>query len=172
MFLLKNKHYFTSSCIFLSPGDVSVTAIAAPTAKRRTHTPSCCCPQPHASLSSRSKMPLPPPMLQSLLFGHSNPSSSHRVLLPPLPAAVLSLLLLPAIACLYRPAPLDGSLLCLSLLCCPLPTLLSTTPIIYTFVTGRRTVLFLIAPLPPSKVVPLFAPPNKIRAALKRLPGS
>ncbi len=35
----------------------------------------CHCPQLHASLLSRSKMPLLPPMLRSLLFGHSNPSS-------------------------------------------------------------------------------------------------
>ncbi len=67
--LLKNKHYFTSSCIFLSPGDVSITAIATPTAKRWTHPPACHRPQPHASLLARSKMPLPPPMPRSLLFG-------------------------------------------------------------------------------------------------------
>jgi hypothetical protein len=68
--LLKHKHYFISSFIFPSPGDVSVTAIAAPAAKRRTHPPACRRPQPHASLSSRSKMPLPPPSLgeKEILF--------------------------------------------------------------------------------------------------------
>jgi hypothetical protein len=32
--LMKNKHYFTYSFIFPSPGDVSFTATAAPAAKR------------------------------------------------------------------------------------------------------------------------------------------
>jgi hypothetical protein len=100
--LLKNKHYFTSSFIFLSPGYDSVTAIAGASAKRGTHPPACHCPQLHASLSLRSKMPLSPPMPQPLLFGHGNPSSSHHPLLPQLSAAVLFLLLLPATACLYR----------------------------------------------------------------------
>ncbi len=72
--LLKNKHYITPSIIFPSPGDVSITAIAAFTAKRWTHPPACQRPQLHASLSSRSKMPLPPPLLQLLLFGHRHPS--------------------------------------------------------------------------------------------------
>jgi hypothetical protein len=85
----------------LSPGDVSVTAIAAHATKPRTHPPACCRPQRHASLSSRFKMPLPPPMLQPLLFGHCNLSSGHHPLFPPLPAAVLLLLLLPVTACLY-----------------------------------------------------------------------
>ncbi len=65
---LKSKHYFTLSYIFPSPGDVSVTAKAAPAIKRWTHPPACYCPQLHPSLLSRSKMPLPPPMLWSLLF--------------------------------------------------------------------------------------------------------
>ncbi len=47
-------------------------------------------------------MPLPPPMLQSLIFGHGNPSSGCCPLLPPLPATALSLLSLPTTACLYR----------------------------------------------------------------------
>ncbi len=98
---IEKKHYFTLSLIFLSPGDVSITTIAAPIAKRWTHPPACCRPQPHASLLSRSKMPLPPPMLRALLFGDGNPSSSCHPLLPPLPAAVLSLLYLSATACLY-----------------------------------------------------------------------
>jgi hypothetical protein len=99
---LKNKHYFTYSYLFPSPGDVSVTAIAAPAAKRLAYPPACCHPKPHASLLPRSKMPLPPPMLQSLIFDHGNPSFGRCLLLPPLPAAVLSLLLLRATACLYR----------------------------------------------------------------------
>ncbi len=65
-------------------------------------SPACYHPQPHASLLPRSKMPLPPLMLQSLIFGHDYPSSGRHPLLPPLPAAVLSLLLLLAIACLYH----------------------------------------------------------------------
>jgi hypothetical protein len=89
--LLKNKHYFTSSFMFPSLGDDFITAIAAAATKRRTHPPPCRCPQLHASLLSRSKMPLPPPMPRSLLFGNGNPSSGRRPFLLPLPAAVLSL---------------------------------------------------------------------------------
>jgi hypothetical protein len=100
---IEKNQYFTLSFIFLSPGDVSITAIAAPIAKRWTHPPDCCRPQPHVSLLSRSKMPLPPLMPRALFFGHGNPSSSCHPLLPPLPAVVLSLLLLSATACLYRP---------------------------------------------------------------------
>jgi hypothetical protein len=58
MFLLKNKDNFTSSFIFSSPGDVSITAIAAPAAKKWTCPPACCHPQTHVSLLSRSKTPL------------------------------------------------------------------------------------------------------------------
>jgi hypothetical protein len=58
LLLLKNKHTFTSSFIFSSPGDVSITAIAAPAAKRQTCPPAWCRPQMHVSLSSRSKIPL------------------------------------------------------------------------------------------------------------------
>jgi hypothetical protein len=56
--LRKNKHYFKLSFIFSSPGDVSITAIAAPAAKRWACPPACCHPQMHVSLSSRSKIPL------------------------------------------------------------------------------------------------------------------
>jgi hypothetical protein len=69
--LLKNKHYFTLSFIFPSPGDVSITAIAPPADNRWTHPPACRRPQPHASLLSRSKMPVPPLVLQSILFGEN-----------------------------------------------------------------------------------------------------
>jgi hypothetical protein len=72
--LLKNKHYFTLSFIFLSPGDVFITAIAALATKRWIHPPACRRPEPHTSLSSRSKMPLLPPMTQSLLFGEKRDS--------------------------------------------------------------------------------------------------
>ncbi len=58
MLLLKNKHNFTPSFIFSSPGDVSITAIAAPTAKRWTCPPACRHPQTHVSLLFRSKIPL------------------------------------------------------------------------------------------------------------------
>ncbi len=58
MLLLKNNHYFTLSFIFSSPGDVSITAIVAPAAKRPTSPPACRCPQTHVSLSSSSKIPL------------------------------------------------------------------------------------------------------------------
>ncbi len=176
--LLKNKHYFTSSFIFPSSGDVSVTAIAAPITKRRTHPHACCCPQPHASLLSRSKMPLPPPMPQSLLFGYGNPSSGCISLLPQLPAAVLSLSLLPAKACFYCSAPINGWLLHPSLLHCPLPAPLFAAPIIDNFVAGHQAVLFLICailflivPFPPSKVVHLFAPTQWKWAALACLPS-
>ncbi len=134
--------------------------------------------------SARSKMSLPPLTPQSLLFGHANPSSSCSPFLPQLQAVVLLLLLLPATACLYRSAPINGWLLCPSLLHL-LPALLSSAPIIDTFFASCRAilfsicvvlfsicaVLFLIAHLPPSKVIPLFAPPNKIRAGLTHSPG-
>jgi hypothetical protein len=157
--LLKNKDYFTSSFIFLSLGDDSVTTIAATTATQKwTHLPACCRPQLHSSLLSRSKMHLPPPMPRSLLFGHGNPSSGRRPLLrhcQPLPSH----------SCLCQPllaftAFIDGWLLHPSLLHNPLPTLLSATPIIDTFIAGCHAILFLIcailsliAPLPPSMVV-------------------
>ncbi len=67
----------------------------------QTYPPACCHPKSHVDLSPRSKMPLPPLMLRSLIFGHGNLSSSRCPLLPPLPAAILSLLSLPATACLY-----------------------------------------------------------------------
>ncbi len=99
--LLKNNDYFTQSFILRSPGDDSVTAISAAATKRWTHPPACRRPQPHASFSYRSKMPLPPPMPGSLLFVHGNPSSGPCPLLPPLPAVIPSLSSLPATACLY-----------------------------------------------------------------------
>jgi hypothetical protein len=146
------------SFIFLSPGDDSITAIAAAATKRWTHPPACCCPQSHASLLSRSKMPLLPPMPQSLLFGHGNLSSGCCSLLLPLPAAVLSLSLLPATACLYRSHQW--------LVVASFPAQLSAAHSVIhhshhdTFVAGHHNVLFsicailfLIAPLPPSMVV-------------------
>jgi hypothetical protein len=57
MLLLKNKHNFTLSFIFWSPGDVSITAIAAPAARRWTCPPACRHPQTLVSLLSRSKIP-------------------------------------------------------------------------------------------------------------------
>ncbi len=57
MLLLKNKHYFTLSFVFSSPGDVSITAIATPATKRWTCPPACCRPQMHVSLLSRSMIP-------------------------------------------------------------------------------------------------------------------
>ncbi len=101
----------------------------------RTHPSAFCCPQLHASLSSRSKMPLLPPMPGSLLFGRGNPFSSCRPLLPPLPAIVLSLSSFPANACLCRshgwlvvasfPTPLSTahSIVHCPLHCPPLPSL-------------------------------------------------
>ncbi len=56
--LLKYKHYFTSSFIFSSPGDVPITVIATPAAKRWPCPPACHRPQMHESLSSKSKIPL------------------------------------------------------------------------------------------------------------------
>jgi hypothetical protein len=72
-------------------------------------------------------------------------------------------------------APIDGWLLCLSLLCHLLPTSLSAAPIMDTFFAGRRAilflicvVLFLIAPLPPSTVV--IHPTTALNLASHRAP--
>jgi hypothetical protein len=109
-----------------------------------------CCPDPrclcrlqcrnHSSLA----MAIPPPAAAPFC-SLCQPPSSHSRHCQPLLAFT---------------APIDGWLLHPSLLCHPLPTPLSATPIIDTFCVGCRVVLFLIcavlfliAPLPPSIVV-------------------
>ncbi len=124
----------------------------------QTHPPACCHPQPQASLLLRSKMPLPPPMLWSLLFSHRNLSSGRRPLLPLLPVPVLSMLTLPANAWLYWthqwlvfasfPVSLSTAH---SVVCCSHHRHFIADHHIFLFLIC--TVLFLMAPLPPSTVV-------------------
>jgi hypothetical protein len=155
--LLKNKHYFTESFIFPSPGDVSV-AIAAPTAKRQTYPPACCHPKPHASLLPRSKMPLLPPMPQSLILA--------MAISPPASAVTLSHMHL----CCPDPR-------CLCCLQCrnpsswPWQSLLRPLPPFAT-IASRCTLTLVIAShclplLPPSMVGCCILPCSVIRCPLR-----
>ncbi len=170
--LLKNKHYFTESFIFPSPVDVSV-AIAAPAAKRRTYPPACCHP---------SHMHLCRPDPRCLCHLQCRDHSSLAMAIPPSAAAPFccQCQLQFSHSCCCQPllvftALINGWLLPPSLLCHPLPDLLSATPIIDNFFAGRRAILFLIyavlflmAPLPLSTVV--IYPATALNLASCRVP--
>jgi hypothetical protein len=118
-------HYSTPSVTGGQKHTHTHTAIAAPATKRWTHPPACRHPQPYASLSSRSKMPLPPPMPQTLWQSHLRPlppfaAISSRCPLTLVVASHCSPLLLPSmVSCCIHPCSFVHYPLC----CLQLPSL-------------------------------------------------